>query len=213
MTLHCGEQLDKCDTVSIEDFDANGQLLYKLKFGEKKSSIEYRYNEKNVLVEKIHRDENGVHLKSNYIYSDENGSWHTDSLIDVKGKLWYVFKRAPAQKPNRFIIEWFYKLDATPSSRQIIQYDEEYHEVSNSTCYTADNCVTYVYFYQGNRKVRSEFWAMEGANAQPVLKETEEFAYDEESGDQATSSVRFLEPAHTVLGRFKYVLMEQPILK
>ena len=213
MTLHCNENFEKCDTVSIEDFNANRQLLYKLKWGEVKSSIEYIYNEKNTLVEKKHRIDDGTHTKSNYIYSDSSGSWYTDSLIDTQGKLLYTFKRTPTSKPNNFMIEWFYKKDTAPSSRQIIQYDENGKELSNSTCYSADNCVTYVYFYNEDRKIRSEFWAMEGPNAQPVLKESEEFVYQKENQQQPSASVRFLEPAHTVMSRFKYILLDQPIQK
>ena len=78
MTLHCTENFEKCDTVSIEDFNANRQLLYKQKWGEQKSSVEYIYDKKNVLVEKRHRNGEDTHTKSNYIYSDSTGSWHTD---------------------------------------------------------------------------------------------------------------------------------------
>lgn len=213
MTLHCTENSEKCDTVSIEDFNANRQLLYKLKWGEQKSSIEYIYNEKNILIEKRHRSNDSTRTKSNYIYSDSTGSWHTDSLIDSNGKLLYTFKRTTTSNPNNFMIEWFYKKDPQPSSRQIIQYDENGKELSNSTCYSADNCVTYVYFYNEGRKIRSEFWAMEGPNAQPVLKETEEFVYEKENQQQPSASVRFLEPAHTLMNRFKYILLDQPIHK
>ena len=213
MTLHCTENYEKCDTVSIEDFNSHRQLLYKLKWGELKSSIEYIYNEKKILVEKKHRSDDGTHTKSNYIYSDSLGSWHTDSLIDTQGKLLYTFKRTPTSKPDNFMIEWFYKKDPQPSSRQIIQYDENGKELSNSTCYSADNCVTYVYFYNEGRKIRSEFWAMEEPNAQPVLKETEEFVYEKENQQQPSSSLRFLEPTHTLMSRFKYVLLDQPIHK
>ena len=213
MTLHCTENFEKCDTVSIEDFNANRQLLYKLKWGEQKTSIEYLYNEKNVLVEKRHRSNDGTRTKSNYIYSDSTGSWHTDSLIDSNGKLLYTFKRSPTSNPNNFMIEWFYKRDPNPSTRQIIQYDEHEKELSNSTCYSADNCVTYVYFYNEGRKIRSELWVMEGPNAQPVLKETEEFVYEKENQQQHSALIRFLEPAHTVIARFKYVLLDQPIHK
>ena len=213
MTLHCTENSEKCDTISIEDFNANGQLLYKLKWGEQKSSIEYIYTEKNVLVEKKHRSEDGTHTKSNFIYSDSLGTWHTDSLIDTHGKLLYTYKRTPTLKPNNFMIEWFYKKDPQPSSRQIIQYDENGKELSNSTCYSADNCVTYVYFYNEGRKIRSEFWAMEGPNVQPVLRETEELVYEKENQQQPSASVRFLEPAHTLMARFKYILLVQPIHK
>ncbi|MBK9637172.1 MAG: hypothetical protein IPO63_04915 [Bacteroidetes bacterium] len=213
MTLHCNENFEKCDTVSIEDFNAMGKLLYKLKWGEQKSSIEYIYNEKNILVEKRHRNHDGTRTKSNFIYSDSLGSWHTDSLIDSNGKPLYTFKRTPSTKPNSYIIEWFYKRDPNPSTRQIIQYDENEKETSNSTCYSADNCVTYVYFYNDGRKIRSELWAMEGPNTQPVLKETEEFVYGNEIHQQPSAIIRFLEPDHTAIARFKYVLLDQPIHK
>jgi hypothetical protein len=213
LTLHCNENYEKCDTVSIEDFNANRKLLYKLKWGEQKSSIEYIYNEKNILTEKRHVNHAGIRTKSNYIYSDSLGSWHTDSLIDSNGKLLYTFKRSPTSKPNNYMIEWFYKKDPNPSTRQIIQYDEQEKELSNSTCYSADNCVTYVYFYNEGRKIRSELWAMEGPNAQPVLKETEEYVYGAENQQQHSALIRFLEPAHTVIARYKYVLLDQPIHK
>jgi hypothetical protein len=207
LTLRCSENFEKCDTVSIEDFNANQQLLYKLKWGEQKSSIEYIYNEKNVLVEKRHRSNDGTHTKSNYIYSDSTGSWHTDSLIDTQRKTLYTFKRTPTSKPDNFMIEWFYKSDPNPSSRQIIQYDEKGKELSNSTCYSSDNCVTYVYFYNEGRKIRSEFWVMEGPNAQPILREIEEYYYAED--EFAIGSIRFAEPEHICTSRFKYIISKK----
>lgn len=213
MTLHYLDNPEQCDTITIEDYNEKDQIVYRLKWGEQKSSVEYIYNEKNVLLEKRHRSNDGTHTKSNYIYSDSTGSWHTDSLIDPSGRLLYTFKRTPTSKPNNYMIEWFYKRDPNPSTRQIIQYDEQGKELSNSTCYSADNCVTYVYFYNEGRKIRSEFWVMEGPNAQPVLKETEEFVYGTENSKHPTATVRFLEPAHTVIARFKYILLDQPIHK
>lgn len=208
ISLHCRENFEQCDTVSREDFNERDQLLYRLKYGDYKTSIEYIYNEKNILIKKIHRNDTNEITKINLIYSDENGFWHTDSLIDPSGRLLYTFKRTPTAKPNNYMIEWFYKRDPNPSSRQIIQYDENGKELSNSTCYTADNCVTYVYFYHHGHKIRSELWAMEGPNAQPVLKETEDFVYSTENAHQPTTSVRFAEPDHTIIGRFRYVILD-----
>jgi hypothetical protein len=208
ISLHCKENSEQCDTVSREDFNERDQMLYRLKFGESKTSIEYIYNEKNILIKKIHRNDTNEITKYNFIYSDEGGFWHTDSLIDPAGRLLYTFKRTPTAKPNNYMIEWFYKRDPNPSSRQIIQYDENGKELSNSTCYTADNCITYVYFYSHEHKVRSELWAMEGPNAQPVLKETEDFIYSSEHTHHPTGSVRFSEPDHTVIGKFKYVVVD-----
>ena len=54
---------------------------------------------------------------------------------------------------------------------------------------------------------------MEGPNAQPVLKETEEYVYGAENQQQHSALIRFLEPAHTVIARYKYVLLDQPIHK
>ena len=54
---------------------------------------------------------------------------------------------------------------------------------------------------------------MEGPNVQPVLRETEEFVYEKENQQQPSASVRFLEPAHTLMARFKYILLDQPIHK
>ena len=54
---------------------------------------------------------------------------------------------------------------------------------------------------------------MEGPNVQPVLRETEEFVYEKENQQQPSASVRFQEPAHTLLGRFKYVILDTPIRK
>lgn len=208
ITLQCKENFDQCDTVTVEKFNEKGQILYRLKFGEHKTSIDYIYNEKKILVKKVHRNELNEITKNNHIYSDSTGFWHTDSLIDYKGKLLYTFKRTPTGKTNNYMIEWFYKNDPNPSSRQIIQYDENGKELSNSTCYSADNCVTYVYFYNQGHKIRTELWAMEGPNSQPILKETEEFIYSTESEHHATSSVRFLEPEHTLIGRYKYVILD-----
>jgi hypothetical protein len=208
ISLHCKENFEQCDTISIEDFNAKDQMLRRLKFGDFKTSIEYIYNEKNILVKKIHRNDTNEITKINHIYSDEHGFWHTDSLIDPSGRLLYTFKRTPTAKPNNYMIEWFYKKDPNPSSRQIIQYDENGKELSNSTCYTADNCVTYVYFYNHGHKIRSELWAMEGPNVQPVLKETEDFVYSTIHTQHPNSSVRFSEPEHTIIGRFRYVVVD-----
>jgi len=211
LTLHCGDNFENCDTVSIEDYNAKDQILYRIKFAEPKSSIEYLYTKEQVLYKKVHRNADGIIQKTNNIYSDSSGSWHTDSLIHVSGKVLYVFKRKPTEMPNNYMIEWFFKRDPNPSSRQIIQYDESGKELSNSTCYSADNCVTYVFYYNGDQKIRSELWAMDGPNSQPIQKEIEEFVY--ENGTQPTYSIRFAEPAHSVGARFKYVLLDKPIQK
>ncbi|MBK7964009.1 MAG: hypothetical protein IPK10_00930 [Bacteroidetes bacterium] len=213
ITLQCKENFDQCDTVSQEEFNKKDQIQYRLKHGEIKTSIEYIYNEKNILIKKIHRNDSHEITKYNLIYSDESGFWHTDSLIDPMGKLLYTFKRTPTDKPNNFMIEWFYKRDPNPSSRQIIQYDDQGKELSNSTCYTADNCVTYVFFYHQEHKIRSELWVMEGVDAQPILKETEDFVYSTENAHQPTSSIRFSEPDHTIIKRFKYVVLETSVQK
>lgn len=207
VTLRCDSANEHCDTLSIEHFNPQKKLQKKVKFGNPSSTIEYNYNQQGILISKVHRDSSGLVQKTNRIYSDSSGSWHTDSLIDKSGKLLFVFRRTPLQSENRYQVEWFYKNDDKASSRQIIQYDTLGNELSNSTCYSADNCLTYRFIYSGNRKIKSELWVLNGSKDLPVLRETEDFYYAE--GDWAVGSVRFEEPAHLCTSRFRYVVIDE----
>ncbi|MBL0096860.1 MAG: hypothetical protein IPP46_10475 [Bacteroidetes bacterium] len=203
-TLRCDSTITNCDTLSTEFYNAQKKLERKWKNGNPASSIEYLYREQGVLYRKIHRNQLGEIQKTNRIYSDSSGSWHTDSLIDKNGTLLFVFRRTPTPQENKFQVEWFYKNDTKASSRQLIQYDSLGNEWSNSTCYTNDNCVTYRFIYSGTRKIKSEMWVLEGTSSSPVLKETEEYYYAED--DLAIGSVRFAEPEHICTSRFKYII-------
>ncbi|MBL7922821.1 MAG: hypothetical protein JNL88_01345 [Bacteroidia bacterium] len=207
LTLRCDSLNLRCDTVSLEHYTAEKKLSRKIKYGNPAALIDYVYNSSGVLIRKEHRNPAGEIQKINKIYSDANGEWNLDSLQDKNGKTLFVFRRHPGERENTKIVEWFYKNDTLPSTRQLIQSDTMGNELSNSTCYSADNCVTYRFFYNGSRKLKAEMWVLDGTTNAPVLRETEEFYYTE--GEFATGSVRFLEPEHLCTSRFRYVLINK----
>ncbi len=204
-TLQCDSMLMQCDTISREYFNASNKTLKKLKFGQPGSSVEYLYNERGHLNRKVHRNHVGEIQKTNYIYSDSSGSWYCDSLIDKSGILLFVFRRTPAKTENTYQIEWFYKKDTVASSRQLLHYDSNGNELSNSTCYSADNCISYRFFYSGNRKLSSELWVLTENGSNPVLRETEEYYYSDED-DLPEGSIRFSEPGHRRIGSYRYLV-------
>lgn len=203
-TLLCDSSYSHCDTLSRESYNAAKQLLRKEKFVSPRSRVDYLYTEGGVLYRKEHYLATGELQKTNRITSDSSGNWHTDSLVDNQGRVLFVFRRTPTDNPNTYQVEWFYKGDASPSTRQLIQTDTAGNELSNSTCYSAESCVTYRFYYAGNRKLKYELWVLDPTQNSPVLKETEEYYYS--TGDQPTGSVRFMEPEHEVTARFRYVV-------
>lgn len=206
VTLSCDSGYIHCDTLTIEHFDDQKKLISKVRIGNPTMIVYYKYNQQGKLIHKNHQNISGEFQKENNITLDSTGTWTVDSLTGKKGETLAVFKRTPLSKPYRYQIEWFFKGDSKPSTRQIIQEDELGNELSNSTCYNSDNCVTYKNYYNGNRKMRTELWVLESTSNTPVLRESEDYYYQD--GDDPIGSVRFKEPEHEFTGRFKYIRTE-----
>lgn len=166
--------------------------------------IHYTYDQRGNLVLKQHKSLKGELVKCNRIARDIAGKWMTDSLTDANGMLLTLFKRTPMKEPYRYQVEWFFNQDTKAGASQIIQEDTAGREISNSTCYDNGSCLTYLFHYSGTKRIKQELWILQEQQVQPVLKETEEFYYTDET-DQPAGSVRFMEPEHRATDHFKYV--------
>jgi len=204
ITLNCDSTLAACDTSTIEHYDDRGKLFLKEKKDSPGPFIFYTYDQKGNLVLREHKSLKGELVKCNRITCDSTGTWRTDSLTDAKGTLLTLLKRTPMKEPDRYQVEWYFKGEEKAAARQIIQEDTSGREISNSTCYENGSCLTYLFYYNGARKIRQELWILQEEQGQPMLKETEEFYYKDER-DQPAGSVRFEEPDHRATAFFRYV--------
>lgn len=206
ITLGCDSLMGNCDTLFLEKYNPSAQLVEKIKKGQASGRILYTYDENGKLIRKEHFNESNRLQKQNRIQLDANGEWKQDSLLDNSGKLLYLFKREKrVDRENTWQIDWYFSSDTSASTRQLIQYDAVGNEISNSTCYSADNCITYRFSYQNKHKSYSELWVYQPGGTNPELKETEEWYF--ENDDYPKGSVRFVEPEHRIVARFKYIVV------
>lgn len=206
VTLSCDSSMRLCDTLSLEKYNQYGQLVEKTKKGQASGIIRYTYNDAGKLVLKEHFDEQKQLQKQNRIVLDSTGEWRLDSLLDSSGKLLYLFKREKREdRENTWQIDWYFRSDSVASTRQLVQHDGSGLEISNSTCYSVDNCVTYRFRYQNRHKSYCELWVYEPGGTNPALKETEEWYFENE--EHAKGSIRFAEPEHRIVARFKYIVV------
>lgn len=204
ITLSCDSTLLACDTSIIEHYDKEGKLFLKEKKDSPGSLIHYTYDENGNLILKQHKSLEGEIVKYNRITRDSTGNWMTDSLIDSKGLLLTLFKKTPLNETFRYQVEWLFNGETKADTKQIIQENASGKEISNSTCYDNGSCITYLFHYKGSRKTKQELWILREEQGQPLLKETEEFYYNNDQ-DQPAGSIRFIEPEHRATDYFRYV--------
>jgi YD repeat-containing protein len=177
VTSSCDSSMRLCDTLSLEKYNQYGQLVEKTKKGQASGIIRYTYNDAGKLVIKEHFDEQKQLEKQNRIVLDSTGEWRLDSLLDSSGKLLYLFKRE--------------KREDRENTWQIDWYFR-----SDSVASTR----------QLNRhKSYCELWVYEPGGTNPALKETEEWYFENE--EHAKGSIRFAEPEHRIVARFKYIVV------
>ena len=203
-TLQCDSGLIACDTLSIEQYDAEERLIMKERRDAPFPVIVCTYDERGQLIIKQHRTRDGITGKTNKITYDSNGVWMTDSLLDTDGRTLLILKKSKLNESNRFRIDWFFNDDTASGAYQIIQEDDSGLELSNTTCYAHESCITYRFFYNKGRKVRQEIWVLDEARGLPLLRETEEFYYGN-NDELPSGSVRFVEPEHRSTAHFRYV--------
>ncbi len=202
-TYACDSLLQNCDTVLAEYYDKKGQLTRKVRFAEENSLILFEYDSLGRLAGKKHRKQNWQLIKSEKYYFDESGSWKIDSIFGTNDELLMVLTRQRVDESGVFHIKWYFRTEKTPMTTQIVKEDEKGTEITNSTCYSPDNCITYINSFHNGRKTNVELWVLSpetGVN--PRLAETEELIYD--PSGKLTGRVRFKEPEHYILERNKY---------
>lgn len=158
-----------------------------------KNEIRYIYDVNDRLIRKEHYDSTGQLYRINRLHHNEQ-NWDSDSLLDIKGHVLLVLQQSKADTSGLCLIKWYLNNDSIHSAEQRIMRLSDGSEMSNSTCYSANNCITYIYQYTEGRKIRMETWVLLPEFNSPLLTESEEYAYDEYN--RITSTIRFLEPDH-----------------
>lgn len=204
ITMICDSSLSACDTTTVEHYDERGKLILKEKKDSPGTFILYTYDQDGNLILKQHKSQTGELVKCNRITRDSTGKCITDSLIDAEGRLITLFKKTPVNEPFRYQVEWLFSGETKAGTWQIIQENDLGKEISNSTCYDNGSCLTYLFHYNGSRKIKQELWMLNERQGQPLLKETEEFYYHDDT-DQPAGSVRFMEPEHRATEYFRYL--------
>lgn len=204
IVLSCHPTTAVCDTFQINEKNERNLLVKKVNRDKKKDEIRYFYDTNDRLVRKEVRDSTGQLQRVNRIsYSGNN--WESDSLFDQQGKLLLVLKQNEGDTSGLYIIKWFFNNDSLPSAEQRIKRLADNTELSNSTCYAPDNCITFVYHYRERRRTLMETWVLQPEFNSPRLTESEEYIYND-SG-KISSTIRFLEPDHrntAILRHFYY---------
>lgn len=206
-TYSCDSVLNNCDTVLAEYYDNNNRLTRKIRFAEENSLILFEYDSLGRLTGKKHRAANWQLTKNEKYFFDAGGQWTIDSIFGKNDELLMVLTRQRGNEPGMFLINWYFRTEKSPMTSQIVKEDSKGTELSNSTCYSPDNCITYINKFNNGRKIFVELWVMSpetGAN--PTLAETEELIYDAQG--TLAGRVRFKEPEHIILERNKYEKVE-----
>ena len=206
-TMRCDSTMAKCDTVLAEYYNKNNKLARKVKMEEERTLILYEYDSAGHLTGKKHRNERWELQKYEKYTLNEQGEWMIDSMFGKTNELLMTLVRKPSDQPDVYFVNWFFRYEETPMTVQKIKTDSSGNELSNSTCYAVDNCVTYVFRYEKDRKTGVELWELGPDKfGVPVLKESEELVYDERG--QLIGRVRYREPEHEIIERNKYLRVE-----
>lgn len=200
--LSCHPATLSCDTFQVSEMDAADRIVRKQQFESGKSTTHFYYDSQQRLVRKERYDSTG-HLQRIHKISYTGRYWSTDTLCDASGKTLLRLQQEATTTPGLYLVRWFFHADSVSSAEQRIQKDTTDAEISNSTCYAPDNCITYVFKYLEGRKLSMETWVLQPELNTPKLKETEEYAYSVDG--QLIASTRFLEPEHRITAIFRYV--------
>ncbi|MFN8152695.1 MAG: hypothetical protein U0Y08_00235 [Bacteroidia bacterium] len=204
LTFRCDSTFTPGDTLLAEYYNLQNKLIRKVKYEPEKTTILYEYDSTGTLISKKHRSSSWELIKTERFTKGENGDWKTDSVFGKRNELLMALLKTKTEDSTLSFINWFYRMEETPMTVQKIKTDGAGNELSNSTCYAVDNCVTYVYRYTNNRKTGVELWVLSPDKAgMPVLTESEELIYD--TGGELMARIRFSEPDHEIIERNKYV--------
>ena len=207
-TYSCDTVMANCDTILAEYYDKAGRLNRKVNLKEGRNFITYEYDSTGRLTGKKHRQPDWTLVKyEKYYFTGGNEKWTHDSIFGKTNELLMVLTRQQTLDPGSYLVNWFFRKEASPMTTQIIKEDGQGHELSNSTCYAPDNCITYINRYNQDRKIFVELWVLSPeSGSSPILKESEELVYD--ANGQLTARVRFKEPEHIILERNRYERIE-----
>lgn len=203
LSLSCDSLMQDCDTVLAEYYAPDNLLLKKVKIAEEITTVNYQYNASGQLIGKKHTDRKNQLIKYERYTLDSEGEWIIDTIFGKNDELLLILTRQRTAAPGVYQIQWYFKNELAPMTTQLVQENEQKEELSNSTCYSPDNCITTLNRFNNGRKTAVELWVLTPDRSQPVLRETEELFYD--STGRLTLRVRFLEPDHTILERNKYL--------
>jgi hypothetical protein len=206
IVLRCHPTTAVCDTFQISEKNERNLLVKKVNRDKKKDEIRYFYDTSDRLIRKEVRDSTGQLQRINHIsYSGNN--WESDSLFDEAGRLLLVLKQNEGDSTGLYIIKWYFNYESVPSAEQRIKRLPDNTELSNSTCYAPDNCITFVYYYREGRRTLMETWVLQPELSSPRLTESEEYIYD--TSGKLSSTIRFFEPDHrntAVLKHYYYTV-------
>ena len=203
LTLSCDSLMQDCDTVLAEYYDDHKLLLKKVRLAEENTIVTYEYNEQRQVIGKRHTNGKNQLLKYERLTLDSEGEWIIDTIFGKSDELLMILTRQRTTDPNVFRIQWYFKNELAPMTTQLVRMDENRNEISNSTCYSPDNCITTLNKYNNGTKNSVELWVLSPGLTQPELKETEELYYNEKG--LLTLRIRYKEPEHTILERNKYL--------
>lgn len=198
--------MQDCDTVLAEYYNQKNLLVKKIRLAEENTTISYTYDEQQKVIGKRHTNAKSQLIKYERLTVDNEGEWIIDTIFGKSDELLMILTRQRTTEPGVFRIHWYFKNELVPMTTQLVRTDEQGNELSNSTCYSPDNCITTINKYTDGKKTAVELWVLSPGIPQPELKETEELYYDEQG--KLILRIRYAEPDHTILERNKYLYFE-----
>jgi len=177
--VKCSCDRYQCDTISTKISDSLNRIICDFEKDSIHSSATFIFKNDSLILQKNEFNNKGVFVKYNRSYYNNKNEWIADSTFDANNKL-LAFKIIERDSFfNNLIVNATDLSNPSQIINQRIHKDEFNNNVSNTICYSPENCITEKYSFKGNKKYLSEIWILSPTLQYPILKESVSYIYDE----------------------------------
>ncbi len=177
--IKCDCDKNNCDTIAINDYDENGNLVCSFENDSTKVSKTFIYNSESKQIQENTFNNLGVFENSIHSYFDSSSNWVADSSFDLNKKLLFYKEIQRDNDLNILSINWKNPNIPTPFITQRIAYNELKKEIANTKCFGSQNCITQKLEYKNELKINIETWLLSKTTSLPILKESTSYIYND----------------------------------
>ena len=190
------------ELTTTDEYNSSQKIVKSIHKNKRKT--EFKYDSNGNLIAKIHSDSTGAILRFNKIYYNENNEYSIDTLFSGDSLANMIFKRRHSKKPNEDIITWDNLTQKGSTVIQTLKLDDNKNEIENTICTSSAECTIIKNTFQGNKKIKSEFFRTEEMNRKPVIIETQIFEYDSEGRLSKTTSTNEIDKMCSYILTYRY---------